>query len=257
MRLEGKVAIITGAGRNIGEAVGHLFAEEGARVALVDVRFAAVEEVSHAINAKHPGAAVALQCDVSSALQVEKMVSDTVSSFGRIDILVNNAAITDHTPVLDLPEEEWDQILGVTLKSVFLTCKYAGRQLREQGQGGKIINVASTSGHRGRADATAYSAAKGGLLNLTRSLAIQFAEFGVRVNSLTPNRIGSPVGKEEVPAEGRGITNLVGRPGVPMDIANAALFLASNESHFIAAADILVDGGSLAGALQTPFSPKQ
>ena len=257
MRLEGKVAIITGAGRNIGEAVGHLFAEEGARVALVDVRFAAVEEVSHAINGIHPGAAVALQCDVSSALQVEKMVSDTVSSFGRIDILVNNAAITDHTPVLDLPEEEWDQILGVTLKSVFLTCKYAGRQLREQGQGGKIINVASTSGHRGRADATAYSAAKGGLLNLTRSLAIQFAEFGVRVNSLTPNRIGSPVGKEEVPAEGRGITNLVGRPGVPMDIANAALFLASNESDFIAAADILVDGGSLAGALQTPFSPKQ
>ena len=102
MRLEGKVAIITGAGRNIGEAVGHLFAEEGARVALVDVRFAAVEEVSHAINAKHPGAAVALQCDVSSALQVEKMVSDTVSSFGRIDILVNNAAITDHTPVFCL-----------------------------------------------------------------------------------------------------------------------------------------------------------
>lgn len=256
MRLEGKVAIVTGAGRNIGEAVGHLFADEGAKVALIDVRLDAVEKVANAINENHSGAAIALQCDVSSSPEVQSMVLSTVAAFGKIDILVNNAAITDHTPALDLPEEEWDQILAVTLKSVFLTCKYAGRQLREQGHGGKIINVASTSGHRGRADATAYSAAKGGLLNLTRSLAIQFAEFGVMVNSLTPNRIGSPVGKEEVPSEGRGITNLVGRPGVPLDIANAALFLASDEANFIAAADILVDGGSLAGALQTPFSPK-
>ena len=256
MRLEGKVAIITGAGRNIGEAVGHLFADEGAKVALIDIRLDAVDKVAAAINERHKGAAIAIQCDVSSASEVQDMVSTTVASFGGIDILVNNAAITDHTPALDLPEEEWDRILAVTLKSVFLTCKYVGHCLRDQGRGGKIINIASTSGHRGRADATAYSAAKGGLLNLTRSLAIQFAEFGVRVNSLTPNRIGSPVGKEEVPSEGRGITNLVGRPGVPLDIANAAIFLASDEADFIAAADILVDGGSLAGALQTPFSPK-
>jgi NAD(P)-dependent dehydrogenase (short-subunit alcohol dehydrogenase family) len=127
--------------------------------------------------------------------------------------------------------------------------------MRDQGRGGRIINVASTSGHRGRADATAYSAAKGGVLNLTRSLAIQMSPFGVRVNSITPNRIGSPVGQETVPEIGRGIVNLVGRAGVPDDIAAAAVFLASKESDFIAAADILVDGGSLAGGMPLVTQP--
>ena len=117
MRLEGKVAIVTGAGRNIGEAVGHLFADEGAKVALIDVRLDAVEKVANAINENHSGAAIALQCDVSSSPEVQSMVLSTVAAFGKIDILVNNAAITDHTPALDLPEEEWDQILAVTLKS--------------------------------------------------------------------------------------------------------------------------------------------
>ena len=165
---------------------------------------------------------------------------------------MNNAAITDHTPALDLEEEEWDRVIDVTLKSVFLTVKYVGRQMRDQGRGGKIINIASTSGHRGRADATAYSAAKGGVLNLTRSLAIQLAPYGVRVNSLTPNRIGSPVGQETMPETGRGVTNLVGRQGMPPDIAVGVVFLASAEADFIAAADLLVDGGSLAGGLAAP-----
>ncbi len=251
MRLDGKTAIVTGAGRNIGEAVGHLFVAEGAKVALIDVRLDAVQQVADDINAVNPGSAIAIACDVSSSSDVEAMVKEVVSQFRSVDILVNNAAITDHTPCIDLEEDEWDRVIDVTLKSVFLTCKYVGRQLKQQGSGGRIINVASTSGHRGRADATAYSAAKGGVLNLSRSLAIQFAAFNVRVNSLTPNRIGSPVGQETIPTEGRGITNLVGRQGMPPDIANAALFLASADSDFIAAADLLVDGGSLAGGMPT------
>ena len=252
MRLENQIAIVTGAGRNIGEAVGHSFVAEGAKVALVDLRLDAAQAVADAINAANPGCAVAIGADVSSSDDVQRMVASTVAAFDGVDILVNNAAITDHTPVLDLEEEEWDRVIDVTLKSVFLTVKYVGRQMRDQGRGGKIINIASTSGHRGRADATAYSAAKGGVLNLTRSLAIQLAPYGVRVNSLTPNRIGSPVGQETMPETGRGVTNLVGRQGMPPDIAAGVVFLASAEADFIAAADLLVDGGSLAGGLAAP-----
>lgn len=253
MRLENRVAIVTGGGRNIGEAVGHAFVAEGAKVALVDVRLDAAQAVADAINASNPGTAIAVSADVSSSADVEAMVSTVVSQLGGVDILVNNAAITDHTPAIDLEEDEWDRVINVTLKSVFLTAKYVGRQMRDQGRGGKIINVASTSGHRGRADATAYSAAKGGVLNLSRSLAIQFAPYDIRVNSLTPNRIGSPVGQQELPSAGRGVTNLVGRQGMPPDIASVAVFLASSDADFIAAADILVDGGSLAGAM--PSAP--
>ena len=255
MKLENQVAIITGGGRNIGEAVGHAFVAEGARVALVDIRADAVQTVADSINAKSPGSAIALTADVSSASDVERMVSNVVTQLGGVDILVNNAAITDHTPALDLEEDEWDRVINVTLKSVFLCVKYTGWQMRDQGRAGRIINIASTSGHRGRADATAYSAAKGGVLNLTRSLAIQMSPFGVRVNSITPNRIGSPVGQETVPEIGRGIVNLVGRAGVPDDIAAAAVFLASKESDFIAGADILVDGGSLAGGIPLVTQP--
>jgi NAD(P)-dependent dehydrogenase (short-subunit alcohol dehydrogenase family) len=175
------------------------------------------------------------------------MVSAVASRFGQIDVLVNNVAITDHKTVLDLDEDEWERVLRVTLTSVFLCCKYVGGQMVQQGRGGSIINMASTSGHRGRANATSYTAAKGGVLNLTRSLAIQLAPYKIRVNSLTPNRIGSPVG-EDLVREGGSVKNLVGRNGVPLDVANAALFLASDDAAFITAADLMVDGGALAAA---------
>ena len=251
MRLENRTAIVTGAGRNIGEAVAHAYADEGASVAVVDIRLEAAQAVADAVNANHPGKAIAVAADVSSSEDVQQMVLRAVEAFGSVDVLFQNAAITDHTHVLDLPEEEWDSIINVTLKSQFLGAKYAGRQMRDQGRGGHIINVASTSGHRGRADATAYSAAKGGVLNMTRSLAIQLAPYGIRVNSITPNRIGSAVGQDTIPNTGRGVTNLVGRQGMPPDIAKVAVFLASDDADFIAAADILVDGGSLAGGLPT------
>ncbi len=245
MKLEGRVAIVTGAGRNIGEAVAETFAREGARVAVVDLDPGRGTAVAERINETHPGAALAVRCDVSLTKDVQSMVAAVVDRFRSVDVLVNNAAITDRKTVLDLDEEEWDRVLRVTLGSVFLCCKYVGRQMVRQGRGGSIINVASTSGHRGRGNATAYTAAKGGVLNLTRSLAIQLAPHKIRVNSLTPNRIGSPVGEDTVRETGS-VKNLVGRTGVPMDIANAALFLASDDAEFITAADLLVDGGALA-----------
>jgi len=245
MKLEGRVAIVTGAGRNIGEGIASEFAREGARVAIVDMDRNRATTVADRINASHPGAAWALVCDVSVKNAVQGMVSAVTSRFRQVDVLVNNVAITDRKTVLDLDEDEWDRVLRVTLTSVFLCSKYVGGQMVQQGRGGSIINMASTSGHRGRANATAYTAAKGGILNLTRSLAIQLAPYKIRVNSLTPNRIGSPVGEDTVRESGS-VKNLVGRNGVPLDVAKAALFLASDDAEFITAADLLVDGGALA-----------
>ncbi len=252
MRLENRVGIVTGAGRNIGEAVAHSFAKDGAKVAVVDIREQPAKAVTDAINAAHPGAALAVAADMSSGTDVQRMVSSVVERWGGIDILVNNVAITDHKTVLELGEDEWDQVIKVTLKSQFLCTKYVAQRMVEQGRGGRIINIASTSGHRGRADATAYTAAKGGVLNLTRSLAIQLSPYGIRVNSVTPNRIGSPVGQETIAGGNREVSNLVGRQGMPPDIAAVVSFLASDEADFIAATDFLADGGSLAGSVPTP-----
>ncbi len=245
MKLENRVAIVTGAGRNIGEAIAHAFAAEGARVAVADAHEGRARLVTDAINSAHPGSAIPVVADVSSGHEVQQMVSRVVEQWGRLDILVNNAAVTDRKNVLDLEENEWDLVMQVTLKSVFLCSKYAARAMIDGGRGGRIINIASTSGYRGRTNATAYTAAKAGVLNLTRSLAAQLAPYGIRVNSVTPNRIGSPVGEDEVPTTMRGF-NLVGRLGMPPDIAKAVVFLVSDDADFITGADLLVDGGATA-----------
>lgn len=245
MRLDNKVAIITGAGRNIGEAIAKTLAAEGAGVAVVDLDKVRGEKVAGEINAVHKDRALPIVCDVSSAADVERMVQAVVRKWGGVDILVNNAAWTDHKNIFDLTEEEWDKVFGITLKSVFFCTKYAARVMVDQKRKGKIINIASTSGHWGRPEATAYTTAKAGVLNLTRSLAVQLAPHGIRVNSVSPNRVGSPVG-EDVDLPGRVVKNLAGRRGVPQDIANAVVFLASDESDFITAIDLPVDGGALA-----------
>jgi 3-oxoacyl-[acyl-carrier protein] reductase len=245
MRLQNQVAIVTGAGRNIGEDISKLFAQEGAKVAVVDLDQGRGSRVANEINATTPGRAIAVVCDVSSASSVEKMVHTVVKQFGGVDILVNNAAWTDHKTIFDISEEEWDRVMNVCLRSVWYCTRYAAQVMIDQKRRGKIINIASTSGHWGRKEATAYTTAKAGVLNLTRSIAVQLAPQGIRANSISPNRIGSPVGQEEVP-ENRFVRNLAGRRGVPMDIAKAALFLASDESDFIYAVDLPVDGGALA-----------
>jgi NAD(P)-dependent dehydrogenase (short-subunit alcohol dehydrogenase family) len=245
MRLQSQVAIITGAGRNIGEDISKLFAQEGAKVAVVDLDQGRGSRVANQINAATPGRAISIVCDVASASSVENMVQAVIKEFGGVDILVNNAAWTDHKTIFDITEEEWDRVMNVCLRSVWYCTRYAAKAMIDQKRKGKVINIASTSGHWGRKEATAYTTAKAGVLNLTRSIAVQLAPDGIRVNSISPNRIGSPVGQEEVP-ENRFVKNLAGRRGVPMDIARAALFLASDESDFIYAVDLPVDGGALA-----------
>ncbi|HVA23275.1 MAG TPA: SDR family oxidoreductase [Chloroflexota bacterium] len=252
-KLDGKTAIVTGAGRNIGEAVAHALAREGARVGVVDLDQMLATSVAEAMNADRSGAALPIAADVSSAADVQRMVRVVTEHFGGVDVLVNNVAVTDHKNILDLEEEEWDWVMRVSLKSQFLCAKYVAKQMVEQGRGGRIINMASTSGHMGRPEATAYTAAKAAILNLTRSEAIQLAPYGIRVNSITPNQIGTPVGMDYVP-DSRKVKNLVGRPGKPEDIAAAVVFLASADGDFMTAADVLVDGGALAGgsAFSTP-----
>jgi NAD(P)-dependent dehydrogenase (short-subunit alcohol dehydrogenase family) len=244
MLLQDQVAMVTGAGRNIGEAIAKILAVHGAKVAVVDVDPGRGQKVTEEI--RNTGQkAICVLGDVSKTHDVTAMIKRVVSEWGKINILVNNAAITDDKDILNLTEEEWDSVIAVTLKGPFLVAKHVAEQMVRQGQGGKIVNIASTSGHFGRPNATAYCAAKGGILNLTRAMAVQLAPYHIRVNSITPNRSGSPVGQDSG-AEDRPFKNLVGRLGTPTDQARAVLFLVSDESAFITGANLPVDGGVLA-----------
>jgi NAD(P)-dependent dehydrogenase (short-subunit alcohol dehydrogenase family) len=244
MKLANKVAIVTGAGRNIGEDTSKLFASEGATIAVVDLDRARGQKVADDIVAAG-GKAKSFLCDVGKEEDIVNCVKDVMAAFGQIDILINNAAISDNKNMFDLSTEEWNRVLAITLTSPFLFSKHVAKEMIARGNGGSIVNVSSTSGYYGRDRAIAYTAAKGGVVNLTKSMAIQLAPHNIRVNAVVPNKIGSPVGKDEFdPA--RPVRNLVGRAGVPMDLARAALFLVSDDSDFIVAAALFVDGGCTA-----------
>ena len=245
MRLENKVTIVTGSGRNVGEAIARAYADEGARVAVVDLLDERAQSVAKSIGERHPDSTIAIQCDVTSSEAVQAMVSSVIEKWGGIDVLVNNVGVVDRTNILELPESEWHRVIGVSLTSVFLVSKYVALQMVERGEGGRIINLASTSGHRGRKDATAYPAAKGGLLHLTRTLAVQLGPHNIRVNSITPNRVLTEA-EPGAPARATSVTNLVGRQCTPEDVAAAAVFLASPEADFITGIDLPVEGGVLA-----------
>ena len=241
MKLKDQVAVITGAGRNIGEDTAKLFAGVGAKIAVVDLDSGRAEKVAAEIE-RSGGQARPFVCDVGKEADIDRVISEIAAAFGRIDILVNNAAISDNKHMLDISLEEWNRVLAVTLTAPFLLARAAAKRMIAQGGGGKIINVGSTSGYYGRNRAIAYTTAKGGVVNLTRSMAIQLAPHGIRVNSVVPNKIGSPVGKDAFDPT-RPIVNLRNRPGVPMDLARALLFLASDDSDFIVGAALFVDGG--------------
>jgi NAD(P)-dependent dehydrogenase (short-subunit alcohol dehydrogenase family) len=241
MKLRDQVAIVTGAGRNIGEEIAKLFAAEGARVAVVDMDAGRGGRVAAEIR-QSGGDAQLFLADVSRGSDVAELVRAVVVRFVRIDILVNNVAISDNKHILDISEEEWDRVLAVTLKSQFLMGKHVAAQMVAQGTGGRIVNIGSTSGFMGRSRAIAYSAAKGGVANLTRAMAAQLAPHRIRVNAIVPNKIGSPVGKDEFDST-RPVPNMAKRPGDPKEAAKAVLFLVSDDSSFVYGANLFVDGG--------------
>jgi NAD(P)-dependent dehydrogenase (short-subunit alcohol dehydrogenase family) len=247
MRLKGQVALITGAGRNIGKAMAKLFASEGAKIVVAEMHQGRGQSAVDEIN-QSGGEATLVLGDVSKSVDVKKMVQQSVDKFGGIDILVNNAALTDHANIFDSTEEEFDKIIAVSLKGPYLVTKYVAEQMRKQGRGGKIVNFGSTSGLVGRFDGIAYAAAKAGVINLTRAMAVQLAEYGIRVNCIVPNRSGSPVGYDDDVTGSRTFQNLAGRLGTAEDQAKAALFLVSDDSSFIYGHPLIVDGGVMATA---------
>jgi len=247
MKLQGQAAVITGAGRNIGKAMAKLFAAEGAKIAVVEMHEGRGQAVVDEIRKAGHEAMLAL-CDVSKSSDVKEMVNKVVRGFGGIDILVNNAALTDHANIFDSTEEEFDKVIAVSLKGPYLVTKYVAAQMAKQGRSGKIINFGSTSGMIGRADGIAYAAAKAGVINMTRAMAVQLAPYKIRVNCIVPNRSGSPVGFDDDVTGSRTFENLAGRLGTAEDQAKAALFLASDDSDFIYGHPLVVDGGVMATA---------
>jgi NAD(P)-dependent dehydrogenase (short-subunit alcohol dehydrogenase family) len=242
MRLKDKVAIITGAGRNIGEDTAKLFASEGAKVAVVDLNLPLAEKVAADIR-KAKGVAEAFKADVADEAQCNKLAEDVAAKLGRVDILVNNVAISDNKKIMELSLEEWERVMKVTLTSPFIMGRAAARQMIKQKSGGVIINLGSTSGFYGRTTALAYTAAKGGVANLTKSMAIQLAPHNIRCVLAVPNKIGSPVGRDDFDPS-RPVVNLRNnRPGVPMDMARVIAFLASDDADFINGTAVFVDGG--------------
>jgi NAD(P)-dependent dehydrogenase (short-subunit alcohol dehydrogenase family) len=248
-RLAGKVSLITGSGQNIGRAMAERFAREGSGVAVVDLDAGRAERVAGGIR-EDGGQAIAIVADVTDEASVKAAVSRVIDELGRIDVLVNNVAATINKGLLDTTADEFDRVVAITLRSAFLTGKHVARAMIDAGTGGAIVNVGSTSGHRGIRNKLAYAAAKGGVNNLTRAMAMELAPHRIRVNTLTPTQTGSPVGMadEDYAAdragEARGIP--IGRFGRPADQAAAALFLVSDEAGFITGADLVCDGGLLA-----------
>jgi NAD(P)-dependent dehydrogenase (short-subunit alcohol dehydrogenase family) len=247
MKLKGQVAMITGAGRNIGKAMAKLFASEGAKIVVAEVHEGRGQAVVDEINRSGQEAMLVLG-DVSNSADVREMVQKVVAKFGGIDILVNNAALTDHANIFDSSEEEFDKVIAVSLKGPYLVTKFVAEQMRQQGRGGKIVNFGSTSGMVGRFDGIAYAAAKAGVINMTRAMAVQLAEYRIRVNCVVPNRSGSPVGFDDEVAGSRTFQNLAGRLGTAEDQARAALFLVSDDSDFVYGHPLVVDGGVMATA---------
>ena len=244
MLLEGKVALVTGAGPNIGGQIARTLAEAGAVVGCNDIDGLAAEKAAAALG-DTPAGGMALPGDITDEAQAEEMVSRLVERYGRIDVLVNNAAITVPHGILETTLEEWNRVLSINLTGSFLMGRAAARVMAEQGSG-SIVMIASTSGHRGRAGALAYCSAKGGVVNMTRAMAMDLAPHGIRVNSVSPTKTGQSVGNIESAGTRFFAEIPLGRLGEPIDHARAVLFLASDQSEFCTGIDIRVDGGALA-----------
>lgn len=241
-KLKGMSAVVTGTGPNIGQAIAKTLAREGCQVVCNDLDKAQAQKVAEEINDKG-GRAIAVQADVSVESEVKAMMEKAVAEFGGIDILVNNVAVAVPKSLLDMSVEEWRRGMDITLTGTFLCSKYAAQIMVDRKKRGRIVNIASTSGHRGRKNAVAYCAAKGGILNLTRAMAMDLAPHGIRVNSVSPTRTGIALAYGR-PHDAAGIP--LGRSGRPEDQAEAVLFMVSNEADFVTGTDLLVDGGSLA-----------
>jgi NAD(P)-dependent dehydrogenase (short-subunit alcohol dehydrogenase family) len=249
MRLKGKAAIVTGSSQGIGRGIALKLAEEGADV-VVNYRQNAemAAEVSEKIG-RLGCRTLAIQADVSQKKDVDRLVETALDTLGPIDILVNNAGIFIGGGIVDLREEVWDRVMAVNLKSVFLCCQAVGSYMITNKIRGSIINIASISGRLPELNGNAYSPSKAGVISLSALLAVEWAKYGIRVNSLSPGPVMTPLQQkiystpELLEARNRGIP--MNRHGLPEEIGKAAVFLASDDSSYVTGENLSVDGGSL------------
>ena len=249
MRLKDKVAIVTGAAGGIGLACAQRFAAEGAKVVLSDLSVEQGERAAEAIQ--ETGAdALFIACDVGDKTQVDALIAGTVAAFGRVDCVIANAGIVHACDFLDLEEEDFDRVLRVNLKGVFLTGQAAARQMVAQGGGGTIINMSSVNAVMAIPSITPYVVAKGGVNQLTKTMSISLADKGIRVNGIGPGSIMTDVLKkvanDKAAMDKIMMRTPLGRVGEPDEIAKVAVFLASDDSSYITGQTIYPDGGRMA-----------
>jgi len=253
MKLESKVAIVTGGARGIGAAIAERFAAEGARVVITDILESEARAMAEALGRD----AIAVTLDVTRRASIDAMVEQVVAAAGRIDILVNNAAVFDMAPLLEITEESYDRQFAINVKGLLFTLQAVAAQMVKQGQGGKIVNFSSQAGRRGEALVAVYCATKAAVISLTQSAGLALIKHKINVNAIAPGVIDTPMW-DLVDAQFARYENLplgekkrqvgaavpYGRMGLPQDIAGAAVFLASADSDYIVAQTLNVDGGN-------------
>ena len=249
MRLEGKVAIVTGGGSGFGEGIARRFAEDGAKVVIADINIKGAKGVAKMIETAG-GAALAVNCDVTKKADWAKLAKEATKAFKRVDIVVNNAGMPQRAaPMLGTDEKTFDKIFAVNVKSIYWSAQTLLPIMRKQG-GGAFVNIASTAGVRPRPNLVWYNASKGAVITMTKSMAVELAPEKIRVNALNPVAGDTPMlaefmgGKDTPDIRARFISTVpIGRLSTPRDIANAALYLASDEAEFITGVCMEVDGG--------------
>jgi NAD(P)-dependent dehydrogenase (short-subunit alcohol dehydrogenase family) len=260
VKLSGKVAVITGTSSNIGGGIAEVMAAEGAMIVCVDVSPENAADCAAAIE-KKGGRAMAVSCDVTQEEQVRSVVARACENYRGIDVLVNGAAIFNQKGVLDMPLAEWERQIAIILTGTFLFTKYVAQKMIEQKRSGAMINIISSAGHQGQPNNVAYCTSKCGLLNFTRSVAMELVPYGIRVNSLTPTATDPSEGLERAAQWGRKVTNAdrikqafepfrkrtpMQKLPSPRHYGHAAVFLASDDSEMITGMDLRVDAGTVA-----------
>lgn len=246
--LEGKVVLVTGAGRGIGRAIATKFAEHGAKVMVGDIKEDWVHETVQAIKEKYPGNAAGIKLDISSAENVETAVEETVKEFGQMNVLVNNAGIHRSHPFLEFPLDDFEAVYRVNVRGTFLCSQAASKQMVKQGTGGSIISIASASGKKPDPGGTAYNSSKSAIIGLTRMMALELGKFGIRANCILPGATDTEMlrGVFEAEPELKKILEErtpLGKMAMPEDQANAAVFLASDLASHITGEQLVVSGG--------------